>query len=83
MTRLWREAVSLRVTLQADAPHAFAWGGQRHTVVQISNQWRVDMHWWKGHIRRDYYRVVTDTGLAALIYHDLIADTWQLSQVYD
>jgi hypothetical protein len=52
-------------------------------VQHVANQWRLDVGWWRFRLWRDYYKVVTATGLLVIIYHDLTSDQWGLQRVYD
>jgi hypothetical protein len=43
----------------------------------------IDEDWWSDPIRRDYFKLYTQTGLLVEIYHDLRHHTWYLQRVYD
>ena len=83
MTRLWVNGDTIRVVLEADLPVRFVWSGRAHPVQHVANHWRLDVGWWRFRLWRDYYKVVTATGLLVVIYHDLISDQWRLQRVYD
>lgn len=84
MTRFWPDGLRITVSVDADAaPTAFTWRGQRHTVGQIVERWRVDGGWWQRRAWREYFQLVTRSGLLALIYHDVRAGEWRLQRVYD
>lgn len=84
MTRLWSEGVAVKVWLNDhDMPMRFRWQGHIHPIQEIANQWRVDLGWWRLRVWRDYYKLVTTTGLLVVIYHDLVNDHWYLQRIFD
>ena len=84
MTRLWLSGLALEVWLDSvDNPTRLRWEGQTHPVQIISNRWRVDVRWWRVRIWRDYFQLVTATGLLLVVYHDLVDDRWYLQRMYD
>lgn len=84
MSRFWSEGLPITVLVDELAtPTAFFWRRQRHTVVQIVERWRVDEGWWKRRAWREYFQLVTRSGLLVLIYHDVRAGHWRLQRVYD
>jgi hypothetical protein len=84
VTRLWvvGERISVE-TDQAGAPVQFRWSGERHRVEAIADRWRADVQWWRLRVWREHFKLITDTGLLVIIYHDLPQDTWYLQRVYD
>jgi len=52
-------------------------------VTGIANRWRVHTLWWREEIWREYFKVLTDSGLLCTLYHDLLAEHWYLERVYD
>jgi hypothetical protein len=84
MTRLWVDGVVIRVWCTPDGrPMRVRWQGQSHDVKMIANGWRLDLGWWRLRIWRDYYKILTTTGLLMIVYHDLMTDIWYLQRVYD
>jgi hypothetical protein len=83
MTYLWVPALEIAVQCQEVTPAQFWYQGRRHQVLWIAEQWRVDSEWWREPTWRDYFRVVTDSGLLLLLYHDLLEGQWYLQQTYD
>lgn len=83
MTRLWVGGTAIRVVQQAGLPARFIWDGRSHPVQALANRWRVDVGWWRLRLWRDYYKLVTTTGLLVVIYHDLMTDSWYLQRLYD
>ncbi|KPV54242.1 hypothetical protein SE17_04940, partial [Kouleothrix aurantiaca] len=61
----------------------FVWQGHHHVIADVLDRWRVDEGWWRWHVWREYFKVVTSTGLLTLIYHDVPSNTWRLQRVYD
>lgn len=82
MTRLWQQQ-TISVLSTEDEPKAFRWRGRSYQIVHISEHRRIDKYWWRQRVWRDYYTVLTNTGLLAEIYHDLVTDDWYLQREYD
>jgi hypothetical protein len=84
MSRFWPAGLPIAVTLDALAtPTAFTWRTQRHSVARVVERWRVDEGWWKKRAWREYFQLVTRSGLLVLIYHDVRSGQWRLQRVYD
>ena len=84
MTRLWSGGAIIEVWLTGtSAPERLRWEGRVHPVKMVANQWRVDLGWWRLRVWRDYYKLVTTTGLLLVVYHDLVSDQWYVQRVYD
>jgi hypothetical protein len=83
MSYLWLPAQSIQMQLRADEPFAFQWRGRSHRVRQVTRQWRMDWGWWRLRLWRDYYKLLTDSGLLVLVYQDLLDGHWYLQQLYD
>jgi hypothetical protein len=80
---LWSPPEAIEISLKAERLYAFKWKGRSHRVIHLAKDWRIDWGWWRLHIWRHYYKLVTDTGLLVLVYQDLADDSWYLQQVYD
>ncbi len=84
MTRLWLDGSPITVvTGGLEEPSHFTWQGERHTVREITRRWRINQDWWRERVWRDYFKLITHTGLLVVIYHDLQADQWYLQRLYD
>ncbi len=84
MTHLWATPERIRVVMSATGhPVAFTWGSQCHPVRLVANHWREDQGWWDRRVWRDYFRVVTATGLLAEIFQDQLTGEWYLQRIYD
>lgn len=83
MTRLWASGIAVRVTTRGEEPTQLQWDGRSHPVARVVNHWRVDVGWWRLRIWRDYYKLLTTTGLLVVIYHDGLNGGWWLQRVYD
>jgi hypothetical protein len=85
VTRLWPEGEQVEVWASEERPAGFDWQGEPHRILDICNRWRVHTRWWEADhaIWREYWKVITGTGLLCLIYRDLWSDGWFLSRVYD
>ena len=40
-------------------------------------------YWWEEEVWRDYWEVITDSGLWCVLYRDLLADGWYLERIYE
>lgn len=81
--RLWHHPPKIVVWATLDKPKYFIWQKETHQIMTC-HHWRFDTGWWR--LRRswrDYFKVTTDTGLLALISHDLVIDTWYMEKLYD
>jgi hypothetical protein len=84
MTRLWRSSQLIQVETDSDGqPLRFLWRGQRHPIERITNRWRADLGWWRLRVWREHFKLITETGLLVVIYHDLISGQWYLQRLYD
>jgi hypothetical protein len=84
MTRFWPEGMAIAVMCDdAATPKMFTWQGHRHRVVAVHDRWRVDEGWWRRRAWREYFQLITASGLLAEIYHDVPSGRWYLQRVYD
>ncbi|OQB28542.1 MAG: hypothetical protein BWY10_00478 [Chloroflexi bacterium ADurb.Bin180] len=85
MTRLFLPGEPLHIQAEQGRPTAFGWRGEMLEIIEINHHWRVDLGWWDPNvcINREYWEVLTDTGLLCLLYHDLPQGDWFLSRIYD
>jgi hypothetical protein len=51
--------------------------------VRITRRWRIDVDWWRGRVWREYFKLVTRTGLLVEVYHDLVGGGWFVQRLYD
>lgn len=45
--------------------------GHWERIRELCNRWRVVADWWRREIRRDYYRLITESGRLCVVYRDL------------
>ncbi len=89
MTYHWQPAQPIRVEVDAlGAPRRIWWRGRGHPVEEVLNRWRVDEGWWRlgvedGRVWREYFKLVTRSGLLLLLYRDLAGGGWYLQGLYD
>lgn len=83
MSYLWIPALPIHMQLSEGQPQAFLWRKRRHQVTWVAQRWRVDTEWWEARVWREYYKLVTDTGLLVVVYEDLLVSGWYLQQVMD
>lgn len=80
----WRRGDPVEdVIIEQGLPSHFTWRGHVHPIKRIANVWRSDDAWWQKRQWRDYYKLLTTTGLLLILAHDLITDEWQLIRLYD
>lgn len=69
-------------------PDIIVWQGRAYVVAEVANRWRVEDGWWRadadagGHIRRNYYKLVTYDGMLCVVYQDLVTGDWHLQRLY-
>lgn len=86
MTRIWPDGEPAAVERNPHGdPMRFTWRGHRHRIARIEQRWQTDTDWWNdaGRVWRDDYAVLTDDGLLAVLFHDLITDGWFVTRLYD
>lgn len=84
MTRFWVSVVPVEVRLDAQGmPLSLRWEGRWHAVQELSNHWRVDWGAWRVRVWRDYYKILTRSGLLLVLYHDRIGEGWYVQRIYD
>jgi hypothetical protein len=84
MTRFWAKGKLIHVVSNGlGEPKRFEWQRGTHHVNAIARQWRVDLDWWRIRVWRDYFKLVTNSGLLVVIYRDLLSDQWYLQRLYD
>jgi hypothetical protein len=80
----WRQGEPIAdLTTDEGIPIRFTWQKRVHPIHDIANIWRVDDGWWHERVWRDYYKLITTTGLLVILAHDLITDEWRLIRIYD
>lgn len=84
MTWFWPHGLPVAVhTAGKRQLHAFYWQGRWHPVDVLVRRWRVDTGWWHRRVWREYWLLITRTGLLAVLYRDLQTGRWYLLRVYD
>lgn len=83
--RLLPRAMVIRViALVPDGPPTwFAYRGREHVVVRAWGPERIETAWWRGpDVRRDYFRVCSESGEQFWIYHAPTDGKWYLHGVF-
>ena len=84
MTRIRTDHPLVQVeTDAAGTPTRLRMDGIDHGELGICNRWRVDDGWWREPVARACYKIVTRSGLVAVIFLDEIGGTWHLERVFD
>lgn len=84
MSRLFAEDDLIDVQADIDGlPLKFKWKGAYHHVEQVTIGWSIDTDWWVKRRWRELFKVITDTGLLVVVYHDLVSDSWYLHRLFD
>jgi protein ImuB len=65
-------------------PISFRLHGTPHTVIDSVGPERIETGWWRGpHMKRDYYRVATETGRRLWLFFDRDTGQWFLHGWFD
>ena len=65
-------------------PSCFDWSGSREMVVGCAGPERVETGWWRGrHVRRDYFRVVCQSGRRCWLFRQRETGKWFLHGWFD
>lgn len=84
MSRLWTPPLAIQVDVdEAGFPIRFTWNNRIHAVHRVTNRWRADTDWWCRRIWREYFKIVTESGMLVILYHSLLDDHWYLERLYD
>jgi hypothetical protein len=61
------------------------WRNAEHHVIETPNSWTIHTRWWEPDeaVWRDYYKIITDTGMLCYIYYDRLRDDWYLERIFD
>lgn len=71
---------SITVLTQRHRPVVLIDGDRRLRIVRTQDVWCLDDEWWRETIARRYFQVELETGAWATIFHDLVADAWQMQR---
>ena len=64
-------------------PLAFRFQGRLHRVAYHWGPERIETGWWRGaSVRRDYYRVQTESGLRFWLFRNLPDQRWHLQGTF-
>jgi len=84
VTRFWPSGLPIAVAADAlAAPTALTWQGATHRVKRIVRRWRVDQHWWRRRVCREYFLLWTESGLLVVLFRDVLRGEWYLQRLYD
>ena len=84
--RVRRRPVEVSVVALAPqgSPRMFRYHSQLHRVAMCTGPERVETGWWRGRqVRRDYFRVITETGEAFWIFRNRDDGRWFMHGVFD
>jgi protein ImuB len=59
-------------------PTSFQWQRKLHAIARHWGPERIETGWWRNTVRRDYYRVETNTGQRFWLFRDLRDGAWYL-----
>ena len=86
MTYFWKEGYPITVQTNPEGfPHYFVWDWYKgiQKVWMIADYWSVDDLWWVERQKRTYYKVVTERGLALIIFLNDLTREWYIQWVFD
>ena len=84
-TRLLDRPLPIRaVALSPDGPPTWvSIRGTGHVVARAWGPERIETGWWRGpDVRRDYFRVLTESGELLWVFRDRVSATWNLHGVF-
>ncbi len=61
-------------------PVSLRLSGRTYRVEEVLSTWLVEGHWWKGEVRRRYFRVLTSHGVVEICRS---GDTWLFVRALD
>jgi protein ImuB len=72
------------VCIAPDGPPQAVWcGGRRESIVACAGPERIESLWWRGpSVRRDYYRVATESGNYLWMFRRLDNQRWFVHGVF-
>jgi protein ImuB len=77
------QAVEVMCVLPGGPPQVVWHGGQREPVIECVGPERIETLWWRGtSVRRDYYRVATQSGNHLWLFQRLIDEKWFLHGIF-
>jgi len=84
MSPFWEDGLAISLEGEPSRPGRFYWQWRWHQVDDVLYHWRVHTGWWTdGEIWRDYWEVITETGLLCVLYQDMVERTWYLERIYE
>jgi hypothetical protein len=72
------------ISVSPDGPPQAVWlGARRERITQSWGPERIETLWWAGaSVRRDYYRVATESGSGLWIFRSLADSRWFLHGIF-
>jgi uncharacterized membrane protein (DUF2068 family) len=84
MSRFWAAGQPIQVvTDELATPTKVMLDRGVHPIAQVLERWRVDEGWWQRRAWREYFKVLTTTGMLLVVYHDIPRHEWRLQRIYD
>ncbi len=83
--RLRQEGETI-VKVKADShghPTAFVLRGRTYRILEVVNNWRIDLGWWDERTAKDFFKVLTSDGSLWTLSHDLLGKVWRLERLHD
>lgn len=63
-------------------PELLTLAGEQEPIFGIDEHWRVERHWWRIPIRRDYYRIILADGSLRNLFQDLTNGEWFIDRAW-
>ena len=86
MTYVWLEGLPVEVeTDSTGQPQYLIWNRKRHEVRRVLNRWIFHDLWWHEteQMWRDYYYLITKSGLMVIVFQNIVSGSWYIYRVYD
>jgi hypothetical protein len=85
ITRIFADGEPVTVKTEDGWPSVLIWNDVAHPITRVAERWQVNTDWRSDGdgVDRDYFRVVTKTGLLCELFYDGVERVWWLARVYD
>lgn len=86
MSYFWRDGYPIEVQTDRHGDPVYVvwdWFSDVETVAMIVDFWSVDDDWWVDLKKRTYYFIITEKGITAIIFLNVLTHAWYIQWAYD